>query len=527
MQAIERGPWADGYAVEQQYTAHFYPQLSPDHLNFSAAFNSAKPPEAGENFNYFELGCGQGATALLLASSYPAARFYANDFMPAHLAAAEDMRCRGGIDNLTLLDASFADLAAGSINLPPMDFISLHGVYTWVSAQNRSEIVRFIARYLKPGGLVYVSYNAMPGWAAASPLQRLMRDLTMQSTGDSTARIAKAMSFALQLREVGADAFSCKPDVDRRLAQMQTGSSGYIAHEYLADSWQPMYHSDVARDLELAKLEFVGSSALIMGCHNFPPEQQALLDSIDAPALKETIKDFLLGSGFRQDVFVRGRRGISQEQRRQLLGGYKVVPALPLEKMLARIEPRYAVNPEGRQFVEGLVHDLMASGLRIDEMLQLPGALGDLDIVLFTLACLSSLGAVHFVAGSRPTISLAAPHALNCAIAASALVEEGGWSALVSPAGHSGLHLTLLERCTFSLMHTEQTESPDRLLAALRNKLNQSEQLRLRLSASGIDTTEQGLRAHLVHTLHNSLPLWQRVNAVSLNLSHENGGCRA
>lgn len=38
--------------------------------------------------------------------------------------------------------------------LPQFDFITLHGIYTWVSRENRQHIVDFIARYLKPGGIV-------------------------------------------------------------------------------------------------------------------------------------------------------------------------------------------------------------------------------------------------------------------------------------------------------------------------------------------------------------------------------------
>lgn len=35
-------------------------------------------------------------------------------------------------------------------------------------------IVAFIDLFLKPGGLVYGSYNCMPGWAAMAPFQRLL-----------------------------------------------------------------------------------------------------------------------------------------------------------------------------------------------------------------------------------------------------------------------------------------------------------------------------------------------------------------
>ena len=47
--------------------------------------------------------------------------------------------------------------------LPMFDYVTLHGVYSWVGTTVRADIVRFLRRYLKPGGAVYLSYNAMPG----------------------------------------------------------------------------------------------------------------------------------------------------------------------------------------------------------------------------------------------------------------------------------------------------------------------------------------------------------------------------
>ena len=51
-----------------------------------------------------------------------------------------------------------------------------------VSPAKRSALLAFADRMLRPGGLLYVSYDALPGWAAVEPLRRLMLDGSADST---------------------------------------------------------------------------------------------------------------------------------------------------------------------------------------------------------------------------------------------------------------------------------------------------------------------------------------------------------
>ena len=71
--------------------------------------------------------------------------------------------------------ADFAD--TGRLALPRFDYIVAHGVYSWVDPPARAALRRFIDGHLKSGGLVYVSYNAMPGWTGDLPFQHLVREL--------------------------------------------------------------------------------------------------------------------------------------------------------------------------------------------------------------------------------------------------------------------------------------------------------------------------------------------------------------
>jgi hypothetical protein len=52
--------------------------------------------------------------------------------------------------------------------------------------------------------LLYISYDAMPGWAGIAPLRRLLVQQHAASGGASQAGLAQALAFADKLKEVGA-----------------------------------------------------------------------------------------------------------------------------------------------------------------------------------------------------------------------------------------------------------------------------------------------------------------------------------
>ena len=79
--------------------------------------------------------------------------------------------------------------------MPASDFITLHGVYSWVPAEVREQIIEIVRRKLKPGGLVMVSYNTMPGWASHLPMREIMRVYTANLEGDSLAKARHGLNY--------------------------------------------------------------------------------------------------------------------------------------------------------------------------------------------------------------------------------------------------------------------------------------------------------------------------------------------
>jgi SAM-dependent methyltransferase len=293
----------------------------PEWLAFAAAIGGWGTPSSHERFSWCELGCGKALSATIVAATHPEADVHAVDAQPEHVAHAEALRVRAGIRNLSLHRALFGapELRA----LPAFDYIVAHGVYSWVGPAARTALVAFIDQHLKPGGLVYLSYNAMPGWAADLPLQRLLLELASAASGDSNARFAEAAAVTQRMTNAGASALRASPLANGKLAKRLTMiPAPYFAHEFLPAGWEALYVTDVRRDLAPWGLEPVASALIV---NNFDAytlrrrEREALATVADTD-LRELLRDYFRFARFRRDVFGRvGRRLNDAERRARLL----------------------------------------------------------------------------------------------------------------------------------------------------------------------------------------------------------------
>ena len=311
--------WNEGYVAEVNYTYGFYGELSPLKLGFASALKSVQTPNTAQSFNYCELACGRGYSANLLAATYPQAQFYANDFNPSHIIEANALAESAGTRNVHFFDDSFEEFI--DRDLPNFDFIVLHGIYSWISPKNRQAIVNFIRKKLKVCGLVYISYNALPGWSAARPMQALMLRHGQQSSEPILNRIEQALNFTEQLLEANANYFTQNPIVQKRLEGLKNQNRYYLAHEYFNEEWNSFYFDEVAKELEVAKLNFIGSAHLIdhVDAVNLSTVAQTQLAQISDPLFREVVRDFCLNTQFRRDIFGRGKLSLTaQEQLQQI-----------------------------------------------------------------------------------------------------------------------------------------------------------------------------------------------------------------
>ena len=309
--------WTSGYVTELEYTYGYYRELSPGLLRLACVSAGVAPPSA-KPLRYLELGFGQGLSINIHAAAVDG-DFWGTDFNPTQVTHARALAEASG-SGAKLFEDSFAELAARP-DLPEFDIIGLHGIWTWISDENSRQIVDLIRRKLRAGGIVYISYNCLPGWAPAMPLRHLMK-LHADFAGEASGLLAKldgAVSFAQQVIDSGALFFRGNPAVAERLKRMSALDRHYLAHEFFTQDWRVMPFSEMAGRLDDAKLNFVASAYLLdhVEAVNLTEAGQKLLSSISHPVLRQSVRDYFVNQQFRRDIFAKGYRRLTQLEQNE------------------------------------------------------------------------------------------------------------------------------------------------------------------------------------------------------------------
>ena len=122
-----------------------------------------------------ELGCGSGGNTLSIASSLPGARIHGSDLSTTAIETAIETAAAAKLNN-----ASFStDDLSHDDGLDELTgqarYVIIHGLISWVPERVRRSAFETASRLLAPGGIAYVSYNALPGWNLLIEPRRIAR----------------------------------------------------------------------------------------------------------------------------------------------------------------------------------------------------------------------------------------------------------------------------------------------------------------------------------------------------------------
>ena len=118
--------------------------------------------------------------------------------------------------------------------VPEADFVSMHGVWSWVPPAVQSGIVRLLRAKVKPGGAVHVSYNALPAWGGALGMQRVMRECGRRLGSRSDRQAEEGLKLVKELHAADALQLIRSPWVncaDRADGHAAGAVSGARVHE--------------------------------------------------------------------------------------------------------------------------------------------------------------------------------------------------------------------------------------------------------------------------------------------------------
>lgn len=459
--------WSGGYVADVEYVGGYHSELQPHLLQAVALLGGHEPAPLPDSYTYCELGSGGGHTLCVLAAANPQSQFYGVDFLPSHIVASRALAEDGGLTNVHFLENSFEELAdAAPGQLPPFDAIALHGVYTWVSRENRRAIVRFIRNHLKTGGVAYVSYNCMPGWTLAMPLQRMLLEFSRLKHGRTDNRIRFAFDLLNRLGETDATLIKDNPSFKMIQNHASRDMYNYMAHEYINEHWEPMYFADVATELAEAKLSYAGSAGLVENFQDLTvtEDQAAILNEIEDPLLKETVRDYCYIKKFRRDIYVRGARRLSPGRQEELLRRLRLCLVIPRDKVSRTLKVPKGEAAMGERAYVPILDALGEGPKEIGDLLDIPAVRETTIRAPEVVGMLVGSGQVVITPPERLLADKQAVAKLNRAVAErSWYADQRVREALAAPQLGAGLNTDLIERLLYLALASGIARQPEPL----------------------------------------------------------------
>jgi len=362
--------WAEGYVADVDYLHACHATMAPTWLRF-ASLLAGVSVEVGDAPTYLELGCGQGVSLAVYAAANPGT-YWGMDLLPSQVVNGR--RLAAMMDSgPTILEASFAEMLERD-DLPEMDMIALHGVWSWVSAENRQRIVALARRLLKPGGVLYVSHNTRPWWSPIEPMRSmLMTYMERECGGPVLDRVRAAARLVDDMAKADVPYIKRIPVVANWVNELKEKHPRYLVHEYFNEDWHPQTFAETATELEEAKVTFVTSAhvkAHIDPLHLTEPMRE-MLAGIHDPVMRETVREFCCRGCFRSDIFVKGPQRVGGARAVEMLGAWHVtLVGAPEDR------PTTITGDLGEANLNEAVHGAVVTALADDEAS--PKRIGDL-----------------------------------------------------------------------------------------------------------------------------------------------------
>ena len=262
------------------------------------------PTAAPDRARVLELGCAEGGNLLPLAERLPRATFTGVDFSEVQIATAEAARAACGLANARMV---CADLREWHPEAAACDYVIAHGVYSWVPDEVKECLLAACGRALAPGGMLYLSFNTLPGWGMLAGVREfLLAELAQfPGTAEKLAHLPRVLA-ALEQSLAGEET---PHGVHMRelLGRMRAKSPEMILHDELELVNDPRPFSVVVAHAARHGLAYVGESHYAsQHFEHLRPEMQAPLIGLGLDVLRvQQFMDVVLPRTHRTSLFCR------------------------------------------------------------------------------------------------------------------------------------------------------------------------------------------------------------------------------
>lgn len=320
-------PGVDPYEV-YPYAGATIPYAAPDHIALCARWSHGHASVA-EHFCAVELGCGDGGNLLPLAFYHPHSAFVGIDNSRSAIDRAQDGAQRLGLKNVRHICSDIRDLTPQTV--APVDYMIVHGLYSWVPEDVRRAIISFCRDALATDGLAYISYNAQPGWSTRHLVRETLRRSRIVREAPLAEKATKAIELAARLLEdAPPSGFASAVVLVDELTRVRDGDPSYVFHEYLTDTNDGFWLTDFVARARERDLAYVGDAQLGRWEGYVPLELRRAVAARDLDAIEAEERIDLLGHRyFRASILARADAPRTAASRSELFEHLYIAASLP------------------------------------------------------------------------------------------------------------------------------------------------------------------------------------------------------
>ncbi|HQQ77723.1 MAG TPA: class I SAM-dependent methyltransferase [Thermoanaerobaculia bacterium] len=303
------------------YDAVSYPgspfsQTHPDRLATIAALYGLKAAPPG-SCRVLELGCGNGANLIPMAYGLPGGTFVGLDAARSAVEHGRAQIAALGLTNITLLHADLLHAA----DLGTFDYVVAHGLYSWVPPPVQERVLEIAAEAVAPNGVVYVSYNALPGCHVRNAMRQMMR-WHVRGMEEPAERIGQARGLVRFLAEAAPKRPVFSAILAETLEHQEKQPDAVLFHDDLAEVNEPLLFVDFLERAGRHRLKFLSEADYCdMAVWDADsPAGRFLLDvGSENLVLQQQYRDFLTFRRFRQTLLCREETALRQEPDPEVL----------------------------------------------------------------------------------------------------------------------------------------------------------------------------------------------------------------
>ncbi|MCB1760829.1 MAG: class I SAM-dependent methyltransferase [Gammaproteobacteria bacterium] len=286
------------------------PESHPRHLaSLGRLFEIASADP--QRCRVLELGCATGGNIIPLAWHHPQSRFLGVDLSAAQIDAGRALLERLRLDNIELRQGDILELDE---RLGRFDYIVVHGVYSWVPQPVRAHLLELAPRLLAPAGLLYLSYNTLPGWRTRSVLRDFLCYACRDASGsEQQLTQAYAALDRLEASLGGLEALSAR-SLRAEIAILRKAHPSYLLYEHLGEENTAFMFSDFLAEAERNGLAYLCDSELAtMFPATYGDACERALGQLATDLEVEQWLDFVSNRGMRRSLLCRNDASYSTD----------------------------------------------------------------------------------------------------------------------------------------------------------------------------------------------------------------------